>query len=487
MNSGIARKASHIGKQAIVIGAGISGLAAACALAGHFDQVVVLESDQLPDLATPRPGVPQGKQAHGLLGGAIKALEELFPGFAQDLTLAGAVALNPGFEILQEMPGMDRFPLGKWDWGIYALTRPLIERTMRRRVERHTNISLRGGCRVLEIMATLDGSLATGVRLETGSRTEILPADLVVDASKHGGLTMSFLQAAGLSAPEETTVGVDIRYGTALFTLADNAMGQFKAIVTFAKAPEGVHSAYLLPVERNCYQLLLIGRGDDAPPADGDEFLAYTQKLPTQSVHNAMKGAKRLSEVARYGFPESRWRHFAQLDPFPQNLLPIGDVICCLNPIYGQGITVAVQEANILRRLLSTNAAEANPLSMLAQQFLTKAEALIKEPWAMSALPDFIYPQTRGERPAHLEQRLNSQFALTRLATRDPAVWKLMSEVRHLLRPLAALEEPGLVRRVETEMATIDEESSEVTSARRSPHRLSFKAAMEPVVLKGSL
>jgi len=236
--------------------------------------------------------------------------------------------------------------------------------------------------------------------------------------------------------------------------------------VTVAKAPEGVHSAYLLPVENNCYQLLLVGRGDDAPPADGDEFLAYAEKLPTDSVSNAMRGAKRLSEVARYGFPESRWRHFAQLDPFPQNLLPIGDVICCLNPIYGQGITVAVQEANILRRLLSTNAAEANPLSMLAQQFLTKAEALIKEPWAMSALPDFIYPQTRGERPAHLEQRLNSQFALTRLATRDPAVWKLMSEVRHLLRPLAALEEPALVQRVKEELEATSEQNTEVTSAR---------------------
>jgi 2-polyprenyl-6-methoxyphenol hydroxylase-like FAD-dependent oxidoreductase len=455
MNSGIARKASHIGKQAIVIGAGISGLAAARALADHFDRVVVLESDQLPDLATPRPGVPQGKQAHGLLGGAIKALEELFPGFAQDLTLAGAVPLNPGFEILQEMPGMDRFPMDKWDWRIYALTRPLIERTLRRRVERHTNISVRSGCRVLEIMGTSDGSLATAVRLVTGSGSEILPADLVVDASRHGGLTMSFLEAAGLPAPEETTIGVDIRYGTALYALADDAMGQFKAIVTFAKAPDGVHSAYLLPVENNCYQLLLVGRGDDAPPADGDEFLAYAQKLPTDSVHNAMRGAKRLSEVARYGFPESRWRHFVQLDPFPQNLLPIGDAICHLNPIYGQGITVAVQEANILRRLLSATPAEAQTLAALARQFLTEAEALVKEPWAMSALPDFIYPQTRGERPADLEQRLNSQFALTRIATSDSAVWKLMSEVRHLLRPLAALEEPELVRRVEAEMATV--------------------------------
>ena len=454
-------RSSYVGKRAVVIGAGVSGLSAAQALANHFEEVLVLERDELPSGATSRPGTPQGRQVHALLGGGIKALEELFPGFADDLAHAGAVEINPGFEILQETPGMDPFPLRKWDWCIYGLTRPLIELKMRRRVERHTNISLRGGCRVLEIMGNSDGSFASRVRCDTGSGTEIMPADLVVDASRHGGLTMSFLKAAGLPAPQETTIGVDIRYGTALYALPDGALGQFKVIVTFAEAPEGVHSAFLVPVENNCYQLLLVGRGDDVPPADGDEFLAYTQKLATPSIYNAMKGAKRLSEVAQYGFSESQWRHFAQLDRFPQNLLPIGDAICRFNPIYGQGMTVAVQEANILRRLLSTNAAKVEPLSTLAQQFLTETEVLIEGPWTISAIPDFIYPQTRGERPDDLEYRLKSQFALTQIATRDPSVWRLISEVRHLRKPMSVLQEPGLVRRVKAKMATANERNSE--------------------------
>ena len=86
-----ATASSHIGRRAIVIGAGVSGLSAANALADHFEEVIVLERDELPYGATPRPGAPQGKQAHGLLGGAMKALEELFPGFARDLVQAGAV------------------------------------------------------------------------------------------------------------------------------------------------------------------------------------------------------------------------------------------------------------------------------------------------------------------------------------------------------------------------------------------------------------
>lgn len=447
-------KAPVIGKRAIVVGAGVSGLSAAQALVNHFEEVTVLERDEFSSDATARPGAPQGKQAHGLLGGAIKGLEELFAGFGQDLVKAGAVAVDPGFEVLMEYPGLDPFPREEWNWLCYSLTRPLVELTMRRRLEQHGNVTLRGACRALEIVGTPDGAMATGVRVETASGGQgKIPADLVIDASRHGTLTLSFLNTAGLPVPEETTIGVDIRYGTGLFALSRGALGEFKAVVTFPKAPEGVHYGYLLPVENDCHQLLLVGRGDDSPPTDHDAFLDYAQNLSTPTIYNAMKGAKPLSRIALYGFPESRWRHFGRLDRFPQGLLPSGDAICRFNPVYGQGITVAVQEANILRRLLSAHGVERDSLATLAKEFLAEAEALIEQPWAISAVPDFIYPQTRGQRPEDLEYRLKSQFALARIATRDPSVYRLLSEVRHLLKPLAALDEPGLTRRVEAEMA----------------------------------
>lgn len=455
MQNGIAAASSNLGKRAIVIGAGISGLCAARALADYFAEVIVLERDTLPSDATARPGAPQGRQAHGLLGGAIKGLEELFPDFAHDVVQAGGVPVNPGSDILLEIPGLDPFPRNEWSWFIYSLSRPLIELTMRQRVEQHHNIHQRGGCRVIEIVGTPDGARVTGVHCETvDGGMETISADIVIDASKHGALSLSFLRSTGQPVPEETSIGVDIRYATALFSLPEGALGDFKAIVTFPKAPEGIHAGYLLPVENGNYQLLLIGRGDDAPPADGDAFLSYAQKLGTPAIYNATKNAKRLSEVARYGFPTSEWRHFGRLDSFPGGLLPIGDAICCLNPVYGQGITVAVQEANILRRLLSASRLTEDPLATLSHEFLAEVETLIEGPWAMSAVPDFVYPQTRGERPVDLEDRLRAQGAYLRLATRDTAVNELLTEVRHLLKPLSALEEPDLVRRVKEEIET---------------------------------
>jgi hypothetical protein len=93
-----------IGKHAIVIGAGMGGLAAAAAVAGHFERVTVVERDLLPLEASPRPGTPQDN--HFFLGG-LRALGELFPGFADDLARAGAVPIRLNLDFREEFPGFD--------------------------------------------------------------------------------------------------------------------------------------------------------------------------------------------------------------------------------------------------------------------------------------------------------------------------------------------------------------------------------------------
>ena len=74
-----ASKSYYLGERAIVVGGGVGGLSAARALSDRFRQVVILDRDELPDGATPRRGVPQGKHPHGrLLGRKLKAPEQLF-------------------------------------------------------------------------------------------------------------------------------------------------------------------------------------------------------------------------------------------------------------------------------------------------------------------------------------------------------------------------------------------------------------------------
>ena len=159
-------KNSFVGRRAVVVGAGLGGLSAARVLADYFDEVIILDRDELPDDAAPRPGVPQGKHPHRLLGGGLKALENLFPGFGNELMRAGAEPMEPGLDMLYEIPGQDVWPRIELSWPTYSMSRPLIERTLRRQVERIGNITVRRGCRVLNIVSEAHVLAATGIRYE---------------------------------------------------------------------------------------------------------------------------------------------------------------------------------------------------------------------------------------------------------------------------------------------------------------------------------
>ena len=68
-----------IGKQALVVGAGMAGLTAAGALAHRFEHVVVIERDTLPSEPTHRMGTPQSRHVHGMLISGQRAVSVLFP------------------------------------------------------------------------------------------------------------------------------------------------------------------------------------------------------------------------------------------------------------------------------------------------------------------------------------------------------------------------------------------------------------------------
>jgi 2-polyprenyl-6-methoxyphenol hydroxylase-like FAD-dependent oxidoreductase len=286
--------------------------------------------------------------------------------------------------------------------------------------------------------------------MQVDGKSETLPADLVVDASGQGTLTLGLLESIGHALPEETTIGVDLAYASAIFAIPEDAPSSWKGVFSLPQAPKSRRGALLLPLEGERWIITAAGLHGDNPPGDWDGFMTYAQQLRTPTIYNAIKHARRLGRVTRFRFLASAYRHYERLEAFPRGLLPLGDALCRFNPVYGQGMSVAAQEARALGQLLATRAAERDPLEGLAPAFFATASALIETPWAMAALPDFVYPETRGERPADLAQRFKVGFALNKLAARDPAVHKLMAEVQHLLQPRSALQEPELMRRVWT-------------------------------------
>jgi len=446
--------ATLIGKQAVVIGAGIGGLAAAGAVSDYFESVIVLERDELPERATTRAGTPQAQHTHVLLGGGERALESLFPGFTKALRQAGAAAFRVGLDILTEIPGFDPFPQRDLGWDGYGMSRPLVEYTIRRMLLRRPNVALRGGCRVTQLVTTEENGEVAAVRLtRNGGASEALSADLVVEASGRGALTLDALKATKRPVPAESAVGIDMAYSTCVFAIPDDASRGWKGVYTFPAPPKSRRGAIMFPIEGDRWTLSLAGAHGDAPPGDLNGFLAFAKELRTPTVYGAVKDAEPAGEVMRFAFPESIWRHFERLESFPRGLLPLGDCVCRFNPAYGQGMTVAAKEACILRDLLAARAPASDPFHGLAQAFFAKIQEVLDTPWAAAAVGDFVYPETRGDRPADLEATFSFGRAMVKLAARDAAVHKLRMEVMNLLKPRSVYRDPALVARVRAVMA----------------------------------
>jgi 2-polyprenyl-6-methoxyphenol hydroxylase-like FAD-dependent oxidoreductase len=436
-----------IGKQAVVIGAGMGGLSAAKALSGHFDYVTVLERDALPGQPEPRPGTPQARHLHALLAGGEEALARLFPGFAEDLEMAGAVKARAGLDVRWEPPGFDPFPARDLGFDVFCISRPLLELVARRRLERLQNVTFRARCRVTEIIASPDRTSVAAVRCEDAEGdSSTLRSDLVVDASGRGALTLRLLESNGLPSPEEIEIGIDIAYSSAVFEIPDAPTG-WKGVMHQPRAPESSRGGIVLPIENNRWLVSVGGRHGDAPPGDVAGFMAFAKSFRTASVYDAVKSAKRVSEIARFGFPSSVRRRFEKLPSFPRGQIPIADAICRFNPVFGQGMSVAAQEACVLDRLLEQRQGLSAPLEGLASAFFSEIQPLLDAPWGV-AENDFIYPQTRGQRPPDFERRLRYGAALLRLAAEDPAVHKTMAEVGALMKPSSALREQNIASRV---------------------------------------
>ena len=289
-------------KQAVVIGAGIGGLAAAKAVAPHFEKVVVLDRDALPDAPAPRPGTPQARHTHGLLAGGCRALERLFPGLELDLIEAGAVRVRMRRDARFEVPGFDPLPRRDFGFDLFGLSRPALELVCRRRDEREPNIEFRPRSRVTEVIASPDNRGVAGVRFEdTRGTPGSLAADLVVDASGRAAPTLRFLEAIGAAKPATIEVGMDQAYATAVFEKPEDAPTDWLFLVHAPIPPGSSRFGIIVPMEGRRWGVSLCVDHGETPPEDIDGFMAFVKSFRMPTIYNAIRSAKRVGDIARFG------------------------------------------------------------------------------------------------------------------------------------------------------------------------------------------
>ena len=441
---------SLIGRRAVVVGAGIGGLATAGALMPYFERVEVLERDHLPTFAASRAGTSQDRHPHGLLAGGLQALDRIFPNFKRELAAAGAVPVTFARDVQFERPDVGALP--KRDFGISMLcaTRPLIELVLRRRAEAIPNITLRPAARVTGIVPAADGAGVRGVRFANGSgRSEILDADLVVDASGRGAPTLTLFDALGWDRPQMTEIGVDISYATVVVEIAPGATADWKLVLTLPDPPHGLLHAVIVPTEDGRWIVTIADHGGAGCIETWDAFLDTSRLLITPTLSNALRYARPPDGIRHYRFPVSSWKHFERLPRLPRGVLPVADAFCRFNPIHTQGMSSAAKQAVLLQDVLSQAVAEPDPIAAVQAGFMAQVASVLETPWTMSTSADLAFPQTRGERPEKFAEARQFEAALFRAAVADPVVHRAVTEVALLLEPRQRLREPDIMHRIE--------------------------------------
>ncbi len=425
-------------QHAIVIGAGMAGLLAARVLSDHFETVSLIERDEIRDEPVSRKGVPQGRHVHVLLPRGLGIIEGQFPGIDEALRVAGACEFDAGRGIAWHHDGDWRANFDS-DVRMLAMSRPLLETQVSKRVRALPNVTSRQGARVERLVS--DGRAVTGVILNG----ETIEADLVVDATGRGSALPTWLEHLDRQPPAAEKIPVPLTYSTCMFERRADGPDWNALLITKPGAKRG---AFAWAIENGQWLVTMVSLFDEPAPRDVEAFLAFAESLPNTALHETIRDCPPCSEPVRYRFPASQRRRYHKMRDFPQGLIAVGDAISSFNPIYGQGMTVAALEAEILSGAL-TAAQQAGGLpGDFPQRFFKAADRVVDPAWQAVALEDYRFPELAADRPATVRPVQWYMDRVQRATHRSPAVSEKFYRVMGFDEPPQALLQPRILAEV---------------------------------------
>lgn len=430
--------------QAVVIGGSIAGLLSARVLSDHFEKVIILERDPLPEGPEARKSAPQARHIHAVLEAGLKALDSLFPGLLQELVHEGAdlVDLARDAAWLQSGSWKPRYEGGPQS---ILVSRPFLEWKVRGRVTALPNVEVRQGYGVEELLTDAARKRVTGVKVKGPEGEQTLEGELVVDASGRGSRAPHWLEALGYGRPEEEQVGIDLGYTSRLYE-RPAGFDDWKILVVNGRAPEARRAGFISNVEGGRWIVSLNGYFGDHAPTDDAGFLEFARGLPTPHLYEYIRQAKPLTAPVSYKIPTSRWMHYEKMARFPEGFVLLGDTVCALNPVFGQGMTVVGLAAKLLGEHVARARTSSGGLHQgLARSFQKELSKIIGLCWFLTTTMDLAHPETRGKRPFGLKALLWSVQNMIDLTSQDVESCRAFYDVLHMRKGVEGLLQPGFV------------------------------------------
>lgn len=450
---------------AVVIGAGVAGLASALALARSGREVTLLEQSGAATPANPdaamhewqRPLTPQLWHSHAFVARCRELLASRAPDLLAQLLEAGATEIDLTERLPSTLAG--KAVSGARDLVVIACRRTTFELVLRRIVEAEPGVELRADAEVSGLVTDRHNDVLT-VRGVVTDRHGAVTSPVVIDAGGRHSRVPRWLAEMG-AAPHTTEVDCGIVAVTRYYALEEGAQPAPTNRGHVAGGGFDRYSSMVFAGDNRTFSVTFGVLPEDRPLAralrTAAGFDAAARVLPYVGPWVDPDRARPISDVHVMGGFRNRLRRTV-IDGRPAvlGLHLVGDAAATTNPVYSRGCTLALVHAWVLADVLVQHAHDPEA-QVLAMDGVMTDEL---QAWFHDAIQqdrDRLAAWRPGWTPSGIEAGVAGQptdwprmAAVQRAATADIRVWRKYTRAQNLLiGPRTLLTDPDVRRRVE--------------------------------------
>ncbi|MNK90493.1 putative epoxidase LasC [compost metagenome] len=228
------------------------------------------------------------------------------------------------------------------------------------------------------------------MNIENGKASD---ADLVVLA---GGqhFPINRISECGVDDPKKQ-LPIQITYRSVVFDLSSLNFEGCKQYYYQLAPPHDSMGAVICPIEKGQAIATIVEYGrPDAIKTDFAGFLKLAEQVPGGEFSRILKNGKPLTQVSVFHKPSMYMRRPDKISDFPENVFCVGDVFCSLNPVFGQGMTSALIQVQLMDELLKSS-------NVSSKNYHKKSAVRLRLPFLLSKMgsntqPDFFYRYLRS-------------------------------------------------------------------------------------------
>ena len=320
--------------QAIVImGAGIAGMAAAKMLTQRGRNVLLVDKSFGP--------AAQSGHLHVLLSRGQQLLQQQFPAVYRKVCDA-CPEVNWGNETYWRSPA-GPLPKRLLDVSTRLLSRAYLDQLLVEDLRRTPNCELVEGT-IKTLSLSGDRTRLESITLSDGRK---IACEIFVDCLGRGSRSKQFLESQFSSAVQTDEIRTALRYYS--FDARRRSPGEFKQAYFQIDPQTERFGGVISPIEgdRMIATFISVDKefeidGNPFHLIDDEVFQNFVSQIEFEPGHRA------------FGQLHNRRHRYEKYRDLPSNLFLIGDSVCQFNPVFGQGMTVALESAAMLDQFIGS-------------------------------------------------------------------------------------------------------------------------------------